>query len=574
MAKNVYSLQLLRNTNVFADKQTAIQGITSASTQDGVIKLARYTEGDETKTIFGIYHDFGSGNAGYTIYDSYQEVIADIQERIADLESGSTEIMDILGTGVTSANTVTDQLEALSGDTASTSADTSVEGAKRYADEKVADAVADLDYTDTAVAGQYVSQVTETDGVIAVTRAELPTVAAISETGKPITAVSESLGAVSATAGTINAEYVNVTGSVFSSTTVQDALEEIETEYKAADAAIVGDATTSGNTLGKLEDRIEALDADAKEYSIVKTTTGLPETIKERYELKDADGNVSGDTIDIPKDSHIVSITYDGTTQKLTYNYIDVSGNTQSTDVDMSELVLETEFASGVTFSNGVAHGVVDPTSEDFLTVGADGFKVDGIKNEIDAKIAALDASVTGGTTAGTATADHIQVVVDEVDGKLTAVTVTETNIADADDLAALSAKTVTEIASSNSSISATSSTTADGTVEYDLVTDASKIKLDGYTSGSSSDAVVATDTVNQAIGKLENQIKAAVAGGLQQVEAGSGITVSAVADNKQTIDVKLAAVADIPNSVEENAIKFDATNHGLYIDTLDCGTY
>ena len=91
MAKNVYSLQLLRNTNVFADKQTAIQGITSASTQDGVIKLARYTEGDETKTIFGIYHDFGSGNAGYTIYDSYQEVIADIQERIAGLESGSTE---------------------------------------------------------------------------------------------------------------------------------------------------------------------------------------------------------------------------------------------------------------------------------------------------------------------------------------------------------------------------------------------------------------------------------------------------------------------------------------------------
>jgi len=587
MAKNVYSLQLLRNTNVFADKQTAIQGITSASTQDGVIKLARYTEGDETKTIFGIYHDFGSGNAGYTIYDSYQEVIADIQERIADLESGSTEIMDILGTGVTSANTVTDQLEALSGDTASTSADTSVEGAKRYADEKVADAVADLDGTITADTGYYINKVDEVDGKISGTTAALPTVAAISSEGQAITAVSQSLGTVDASYGDIAAAHVTVAdaNSAFTATTVEDVLAEIDAAYKAADDAIVGDATTSGDTLGKLEDRIEALATDAKEYHIVKTTEDLPATIKESYSLVDADGHVSGDTIDIPKDSHIVSVNYitdtgDTHYQNLEYVYITDSGTTSTTYVDMSQLVLESEFASGVTSTNGVVHGVVDPTSEKdsnnvyFLTVGADGFKVDGIKNEIDAKIAALDASVTGGTTAGTATADHIQVVVDEVDGKLTAVTVTETNIADADDLAALSAKTVTEIASSNSSISATGSTTADGTVEYDLVTDASKIKLDGYTSGSSSDAVVATDTVNQAIGKLENQIKAAVAGGLQQVEAGSGITVSAVADNKQTIDVKLAAVGDLPTGFAENAIKFDATNHGLYIDTLDCGTY
>lgn len=584
MAKNVYSLQLLRNTQIFADKETAISGITSAATQDGVIKLARYTEGTATKTIFGIYNDNTVGTAGYTIYDSYKEVIEAIQEKIADLDSGSTEAIEEinkkLGSGVTSANTVTDQLEALSGDTASTSADTSVEGAKRYADKKVADAVADLDGTITAGTGYYINKVDEVDGKISGTTAALPTIDAISSEGQAITAVSQSLGTVDASYGDIAAAHVTVAdaNSAFTATTVEDVLAEIDAAYKAADEAIVGDATTSGDTLGKLEDRIEALDADAKEYHIVKTTEDLPATIKESYSLVDADGNVSGDTIDIPKDSHIVSINYitdtgDTHYQNLEYVYITDSGTTSTTYVDMSQLVLESEFASGVTSTNGVVHGVVDPTSEDFLTVGANGFKVDGIKDEIDAKIAALDASVTGGTTAGTATADHIQVVVDEVDGKLTAVTVTETNIADADDLAALSAKTVTEIASSNASISATTAAT-DGTVEYDLVTDASKIKLDGYTSGSSRDAVVATDTVNQAIGKLENQIKAAVAGGLQEVEAGSGITVSAVDDNRQTIDVKLAAVGDLPTGFAENAIKFDATNKGLYIDTLDCGTY
>lgn len=670
MAKNVYSLQLLRNTQIFADKETAISGITSAPTQDGVIKLARYTEGDETKTIFGIYHDFGGGNAGYTIYDSYQEVIDAIQEKI----SGSTEDIDkikaTLGNGVGSGagETVTDQLEALSGDSSTAqSGDTSVEGAKKYADEKVADAVAGLDATITADTGYYINKVDEVNGKISGTTAALPTVAAIGEAGKPITAVSESLGAVSATAGTINAEFVNVTGNTFSSSTVQAALEEIETEYKAADAAIVGNASESANTLAKLEGIVNDLSADAKEYSIKQITTGLSTNVKEAWGLFDADDHQSGATISIYKDSAYKEIylgtsadtintttgeitKQEGDKQSLNYAYMKADGTYDLVKVDVSAFISESEFASGVTATDHIVHGVVDSTSEkdsqstpvDFLTVGANGFKVSGIKDEIDRKIAALDATVG---EASVATGNHVAVQVVEAGGVLTALTVSEDNIANADDLAALSAKTVTEIASSNSSITvATAATTAaDGTVKYDVITDASKIKmsgftaapsgftgitedssvsgaikaietayiatnaeldkkiekvvvngvtgtvanhiqdltidgadikLDGYTSGSSSDAVVATDTVNQAIGKLENQIKNAVAGGLQKVEAGSGITVSTVADNKQTIDVKLAAVADIPNRVEENAIKFDATNKGLYIDTLDCGTY
>ena len=213
----------------------------------------------------------------------------------------------------------------------------------------------------------------------------------VHEAGKAIIAVSEADGVVSATAGTIAAQYVDVADADnhFTASNVEDALAELYTGYTAGDAAIVGDATTSGDTLGKLEDRIEALDADAKEYHIVKTTTGLPETIKERYSLVDAQGNVSGDTVDIPKDSHIVSITYitdsgDSHYQNLKYEYIDVSGNTQDVYVDMSQLVLESEFASGVTSIDGVVRGVVDPQSETFLTVGADGFKLSGVQDAID----------------------------------------------------------------------------------------------------------------------------------------------------------------------------------------------
>lgn len=56
-----------------------------------------------------------------------------------------------------------------------------IKGAKKYADSKAAaaetaatDAIAALDVADTAVSGQYVSEVSETDGKISVVRASLP----------------------------------------------------------------------------------------------------------------------------------------------------------------------------------------------------------------------------------------------------------------------------------------------------------------------------------------------------------------------------------------------------------------
>ena len=536
---NVKNVKFLRNGVVFtpADNKTAREiaieqmELQKPSLDDGTAILGRYQETNGTvKTLVGFAYISG---------DTKTLTIFDVDGTSADIEKLRQEIDAKLGEGVTSANTATAQLAALSGNGQSTSAETSVEGAKRYADElknemdysgittsdaavvtnvteadgivaatsanvgnlkltdytsgsssdavaatdtineafgkienQIATANADidekieaLDGTITAEAGYYINKVDEVDGKISGTTAALPTVAAISEAGKPITAVSENLGEISASAGTINAEYVNVAdaGNLFTASTVETVLAEIDAAYKAADDAIVGDATESGNTLGKLEDRIEALDADAKEYHIVKTTTGLPETIKESYSLVDADGNVSGVTIDIPKDSHIVSITYDGTTQKLTYNYIDVSGNTQSTDVDMSELVLETEFGSGVTVTDHVAHGVVDSTSEKdssnnaFLTVGANGFKVDGIKAEIEAKINDLDVAV-----------------INPGEGKY-----------------------IYAIEENNGLIAASGA-------------NVSEAVLNNYSKGNDGTAVADTDTVNQAISKLENQIDAA----------------------------------------------------------------
>lgn len=273
-------------------------------------------------------------------------------------------------------------------------------------EQKIENAIDELD-ADESGSSTYVNvRVQEEDGVITSVSVDdsaleaaiqAMDLAEVHEAGKAIVAVSEEDGIVSATAGTIAAQYVDIAdaGELFTATNVEDALAEIDAAYKAADAAIVGDATESGNTLGKLEDRIEELSADAKEYHLVKNEDNLPAEVKEQYYLVDADGNQSGATINIYKDSHIKSITYitdsaDTHFQNLKYEYIDVCGDTKTEYVDMSALILEQEFASGITVNNaGIVHGVVDPASENFLTVGAGGFKLSGVQDAIDAAVSA-----------------------------------------------------------------------------------------------------------------------------------------------------------------------------------------
>jgi hypothetical protein len=179
----------------------------------------------------------------------------------------------------------------------------------------------------------------------------------------------------------------------------------------------------------------------------------------------------------------------------------------------MSELVLESEFESGITVTNGVAHGVVDPTSEvgsndvSFLTVGADGFKIDGIKDEIAAQlddvVEDLDATVTGSTSGS-----HVTISIEELDGKLvqSGLTIEENDIASASGLAELSGKTVTALTSTNGSITA-SIDDADGCKTYDIETDASKIKMSGFTSTDALSGITSVSSITEAFEEVDNVI-------------------------------------------------------------------
>ena len=350
-------------------------------------------------------------------------------------------------------------------------------------------AIQAMDKAADVVAGQVVTTVAQEDGKVTETKANVKDL---------------QLGGYS--------KDTTATGDIESTDTINAALSKLENKAAAitianADKSInvtTGATGTDINVNIKSGEKVLAKDGDAGLYTdidLVKITTGLPAEIKERYQLLATDNSQIGVNIDVPKDSHIVSINYITTgehAQNLEYVYIDASGVTQTTYVDMSELVLEAEFASGVTVTDHIAHGVVDPASESFLTVGGAGFKLSGVQDAIDAKVNALD--VTGDTAA----AGQYVAAIEQTDGVVAVKT--RANVSEA--------------------------------------------VLTNYAKGTDATAVAATDTVNQAIGKLENQIDAAKAAATTKVvegtDAGNNMTITSAAgaDNSVTYTVNLVDIA------------------------------
>ena len=538
---NIQNVRFLRNGTLFTSREEAkstLTNFTLTPEMDGSSILARYQVGtDHIKTLVGYVYYKDKSNNSVTIFD-IDDAGSDVDEKIRTaIEALDAEIPSSGGKNVQVKVTETDgKITAVNITTDNTVNSDDVANAIKTEIDK-------LEYSDTAVDGQYVSQVSETDGKIAVVRVDLPSLTEVKETGKPIVAVSENKGQVAARAGNINAEFVDIadSGQKFTAKTVEGALAEIATEIDAMDLAVVSgngevitavseedgkvsasktaikdvkltgyakNTTATGaisetddieDALSKLENKIGSNAITNADGSITVTPANGSTTdvkvhinsgekvislgndgiytdiklsavtvseanVKEAFALIASDGATQlGSTIKIYKDSSLLSVAvlhadysdpqnpvlprYDkinGWTdiasptqanQALCFAYENIEGNVVVAAVPVGSFINEQEFASGLTWDStaGKVIGVVDPSSESFLTVGTNGFKVDGIKGEIDTKINALDATVGSQTVAS---GKHVAVEVVENAGKLTSLTVTETDIASAQGLA------------------------------------------------------------------------------------------------------------------------------------------
>lgn len=551
-------LRILRNTSTTYASFAAAKAKLSDSTfvaerKDGEAVLARYTEGTDdnqvVKSALGLYHVSVSGKTGVTILhdsDAVQDLINALQRELdttqasAGLAADGTYVADATeGSIIGTATSILDATQILA-------AAISQEVSNRQS------AINALDDEDDAVDGEVVTAVVQEDGKVKTsTRKQVADlilkgfkstgeadslqitasdsigsalnkienyfkgldVSEISATGQPIVKISQTNGKIAAEVGDITAAHVNVTDAdnVITATDVEGALTEIAKNVAAnkvtnADGSITVTTPTGPTATTDIKVHIKSgegvIKLDAKngiytDLKLAKIKDSLPPNVKERYQLRNSNNIQIGESIDIYKDSALDNfylghvddalVGADKETGESDKNTINTgtgetalvyvmqlaNGKYKLTAVNVGAFLEESEFKDGLEVDNNHvvkvkkdtssetvvteynSNGTVK-TSSDVITISASGIKIANIQTAINATIGTLD--VTDAAVAG----QYVS-------------TVSETN----------------------------------GKISVSRI-DISAAPLNNYSKGSDATAVGASDTINAAIGKLENQVGAA----------------------------------------------------------------
>ena len=345
----------------------------------------------------------------------------------------------------------------------------------------------------------------------------------------------------------------------------------------------------------------------------------------------------SDDTVNT-SDGSTKTGTADETKLSLNYVYIKADGTYAMASVPVGDFLREAEFGNGLQVNSGVVSVKKAEGSESFLTVDGNGVKISGVQNAINTAIQGLHADKTGTSEGG-----KVSVQVVETDGVITAVNVNTSNIASADDVVkAVTVNGVNATVTSNKAdvtIDGTDITVANSTETYETtkysepfetkvganhiatgdtvaaafkktentisvlatevisnekVTTAAVSKLAesagvvgadnviGYQKKTDANYINEATSVHDATVKLDAAIKTVEGNAnnaLTVVEGGNAITVSAKAEKKQTVSLKLDTTKDgngdgtTPKPAGANALTVNA--NGLYLSNVwDCGEY
>ena len=289
----------------------------------------------------------------------------------------------------------------------------------------------------------------------------------VTQEGKPIVNVTQEDGLISAEAGNISAEFVEINDS---GDTLDEALEYIlenieANKIESEDGSIVVTPTLDGTTVKVNRDETTIVLNDNNELvADLKLTSVTPSSVnvKEEFALVDHNGHQLGETVKVYKDSslysaflgHIDDVLSDpddpeslvsgsgDTALDLIYHKED--GTYELVAIDVNDFLEESEFKDGFVVDNHVVKVKVDEASEkvrissaetaDVLSVSEDGVKISNIQAAIDYAVAELagniDADVTGASQDG-----HVTVEVVQENTELTQVIVSTEDIASAEEL-------------------------------------------------------------------------------------------------------------------------------------------
>ena len=337
-------IHLYRNGVVLDNRKAAesrLKEFASGNTYtdlDGVAILARYKSEknkNDILTLVGIMYEDKSGAKSITIID------------VEDLKSDAKVEVDALKKAV-------DDLKG--NPSTSTSGDTSVEGAKKYTDGKIAE----LDFTDAAVENEYVSSVSETDGKITVSRTAIPIVGVTDtkENDKFVTSIKLEGNIVKAERAQITSSQVSRVATDITGVTVEAALKEVK------DRSIVSLSST--------------------------TPSDGTSSVLKKYTLYQNGKEIGG--IDIPKDLVVTSgSVVKGTWSGNVFTEVESGNGTalklvianQKVPVYINTLDLVKDHVGGngilISDTNEISIRIADGNEGNFLKLDAGGLKLEGV---------------------------------------------------------------------------------------------------------------------------------------------------------------------------------------------------
>ena len=493
-------IHLYRNGVVLDNRKAAesrLKEFASGNTYtdlDGVAILARYRSEKNTNdilTLVGIMYEDQRGAKSITIID------------VEDLKSDAKVEVDALKKAV-------DDLKG--NPSTSTSGETSVEGAKRYTDGKIAE----LDVTDAAEENKYVSSVSETDGKITVSRTAIPIIGVTDtkENDKFVTSIKLEGNIVKAERAQITSSQVSRVATDITGDTVEKALAEV----KDRSIVTLSSTTPSDGTSSVL-----------KKY----TLTQNGETI----------GN-----IDIPKDlvvtsGSVVKGTWsgnvftevesgNGTALKLV-----IANQTAPVYINTLDLVKDHVGVSGISISdtNEISIKIASGNEDNFLKLDAEGLKLEGV-----------DAAIKKSATVVEKKSNDAHITVESrTENGHVVYTIGSVNIASAD---SITAETETRKA-----IEGQSGNT--------------------YTANTGATYISGATSLNDADVKLDEAIKNLSSSvGKATILGGNGILV----DNTPTNGTKVSVKLDNKETTYGSGLELTENGLSINLSeiTLDCGTY
>ena len=389
-----FTLQLKRHLT-YGSKQDALnelENYLATTAAAGEPAIATYGEGQDIKhekVLFGI-----KGAEKYTIFDADaipSEVQKALDAAITAIKGGQdSEINDAYDT----IKDIADALVVINGSGEGSIAKAK-QDAKDYADTQITTAIQALDVTDTAAAKNFVTEVSEADGKIAVKRG------AVTSNNKTIVLGDGADGGID-----LKANVDGTTIVVDENTGVMSVASAALVQYVGQDAVKVSEASGSEKTISLAineNDKVLTQSADGllaninltwssnnglkligkggTEIATIPAADFIKDGMLENVELKAAsvEASVGGET--------------EGTFLVFTFN---TDGGLKVINLNVTSLIDVYTAGNGLQLDSKAFSVKLDAASEAFLSVGANGLKLSGVQTAIDSAVSTANTGLQG----------------------------------------------------------------------------------------------------------------------------------------------------------------------------------